>query len=91
MPLITWELWLAGDIVNDNPLPWQKSITKLTPGRVAQAMGGVLARISTPAQPPKTRGKSPGWKPGQIRKRRIRYPIVKKRTSYSPKTAPKSA
>ncbi len=21
MPLITWELWLARDIVNDNPLP----------------------------------------------------------------------
>jgi hypothetical protein len=40
MPVITWELWLARDIVLDNPLPWQKSIEKLTPGRVAQAMGG---------------------------------------------------
>ena len=37
MPLMTWELWLARDIVADNPLPWQKSIDKLTPGRVAQA------------------------------------------------------
>ncbi|WP_246275773.1 hypothetical protein [Brasilonema bromeliae] len=61
MPMITWELWLARDIVRparmrrfpavgdwrtrrvaDNPLPWQKSIDKLTPGRVAQAMGGIL-------------------------------------------------
>jgi hypothetical protein len=24
MPLITWQLWLARDIVRDNPLPWQK-------------------------------------------------------------------
>ncbi len=30
MPMITWELWLARDIVADNPLPWQKSIDKLT-------------------------------------------------------------
>jgi len=45
MPIITWQLWLARNIVSDNPLPWQKSIDKLTPGRVAQSMGGVLARI----------------------------------------------
>jgi len=59
MPIITWELWLARDIVSDNPLPWQKSIAQLTPGRVAQSMGGVLMRIDTPAKPPKPRGKSP--------------------------------
>ena len=39
MPLMTWELWLARDIVADNPQPLQKSQAKLTPGRVAQAMG----------------------------------------------------
>ena len=38
MPFMTWELWLARDIVTDNPLPWQKSLDKLTPKRVAQAM-----------------------------------------------------
>ncbi len=43
MPMITWELWLARDIVGDRPLPWQKSIDKLTPGRVEQSMGGILA------------------------------------------------
>ncbi len=78
MPLITWELWLARDIVADNPLPWQKSLDKLTPGRVAQAMGGVLAAIGTPATPPKPRGKSPGWKSGKPRSRKNRFPIVKK-------------
>ena len=91
MPMITWELWLARDIVSDNPLPWQKSIDQLTPGRVAQSMGGILAAIDTPARPPKTRGKSPGWKTGMPRQRRIRYPIVKKRTSIPRKQTPKSA
>jgi hypothetical protein len=52
MLMITWELWLAREIVLDNPLPWQKSTDKLTPGRVAQAMGGILAVIGTPANPP---------------------------------------
>ena len=81
MPLMTWELWLARDIVADNPLPWQKSLDKLTPGRVAQAMGGVLAAIGTPATPPKPRGKSPGWKSGKPRTRKNRYPTVKKRAT----------
>jgi hypothetical protein len=78
MPLMSWELWLARDIVADNPLPWQKSIPKLTPGRVAQAFAGILTVIDTPAQPPKPRGKSPGWPEGEPRLRRTRYPLVKK-------------
>lgn len=60
MPMIAWELWLARDIVADNPLPWQKSMDKLTPGRVAQVMGIILEGIGTPARSPKPRGKSPG-------------------------------
>jgi hypothetical protein len=78
MPLMSWELWLARDIVADNPLPWQKPSTTLTPGRVAQAFAGVLAAIDTPAQPPKPRGKSPGWPQGKSRHKRTRYPVVKK-------------
>jgi len=91
MPIMTWELWLARDIVADNPLPWQKSIDKLTPGRVAQAIGGILAAIGTPARAPKPRGKSPGWISEQPRSRRIRYPIVKKNTTKPRKEQPKSA
>jgi hypothetical protein len=78
MPLITWELWLAREVVADNPLPWQKSMPYLTPGRVAQSMGGVLAAIGTPAVPPKPRGKSPGWPRGKLRSPKPRCPIVKK-------------
>ncbi|QLE45763.1 transposase (plasmid) [Nostoc sp. C052] len=91
MPMITWELWLARDIVADNPLPWQKSIAQLTPGRVAQAMGIILEGIGTPARSPKPRGKSPGWEPGKPRQRRIRYPIVKKTTPKPRKEQAKSA
>lgn len=91
MPLMTWELWLARDLVADNPLPWQKSSDKMTPGRVAQAMGSIFAVIGTPAQPPKPRGKSPGWKTDQPRKRRIRYPIVKKTTTKPRKEQSESA
>ncbi|WP_190348505.1 hypothetical protein [Sphaerospermopsis sp. FACHB-1194] len=54
-------------------------------------MPGILVRVSTPAQPPKPRGKSPGWKTGQNRQRRIHYPIVKKRTLPSRKAQPKTA
>ena len=92
MPLLTWELWLARKIVIDNPHPWQKSTaTNLTPGRVAQSMAGVLAAIGTPSQPPKPRGKSPGWPEGQPRSRRIHYPTVKKGTAKPTKQPSKSA
>jgi len=36
LPLMTWQLWLARDVAADNPLPWQKKQTNLSPGRVAQ-------------------------------------------------------
>ncbi|WP_246275841.1 hypothetical protein [Brasilonema bromeliae] len=75
----------------DNPLPWQKPQTKLTSGRVAQAMGGVLGAIGTPAVAPKPRGKSPGWTTGKPRVRRIRYPIVKKATTKPKKEPARSA
>ena len=77
---MTWQLWLAREIVVDQPLPWQKPSTlgHLTPGRVAQSFGGVLALIGTPALAPKPRGKSPGWTKGRKRSKRPRYPVVKK-------------
>jgi len=78
MPLLTWQLWLARDLVRDSYLPWQKPLTNLTPGRVAQSMFLLLVTIGTPAVAPKRRGKSPGWPTGQPRTPKIRYPIVKK-------------
>ncbi len=80
MPILTWQLWLAREIIEDNPLPWQKpqSTERLTPGRVAQSFSGVLVTIGTPAKSPKPRGKSPGWIKGVKRNKKPRYPIVKK-------------
>lgn len=88
MPLLTWQLWLAKPEVQDTPLPWQRTSTALSPGRVANAFAAVLVVIGTPAPEPKPRGKSPGWTPGQTRSRRTRYPTVKKRFR-KPKTGAK--
>ena len=84
-------MWLARSIVRDNPLPWQQIIPKLTPGRVTQSIGGILAVVHTPAKSPKPRGKSPGWNPQQKRQHRINYPVVKKRTKIRTQKQPKPA
>ena len=89
MPLMTWQLWLAKDLVKDHHLPWQSSQKNLTPGRVAQSVLPLLIEIDTPASLPKTRGKSPGWKTGEKRTRRNTYPIAKK-SYYRPKKAKKN-
>jgi len=86
MPFITWELWLARPIGVDEPLPWQKKLPEMTPGRVCQGMSNIFAMIGTPAQLPKRRGKAPGWPKGQPRQRRPRFEVVKKS-----KKRPKSA
>jgi hypothetical protein len=79
MPLMSWQLWLAKDIVVETRLPWQPATINLTPGRVAQSMLSVLVEIGTPAQTPKPRGKSPGWTKGNTRTKSPRYQAVKKR------------
>ncbi len=60
MPLMSWQLWVAKDLVVENRLPWQVATINLTPGRVAQSMFSLLVKIGTPARSPKPRGKSPG-------------------------------
>ena len=79
-----WRLWLGRDLVRDRPLPWQKPLTELTPGRVLQGYDTLFAQIGTPTRDPKTRGKSPGWPPGRRRTRPQRHKVVK-RAKKSPK------
>jgi hypothetical protein len=55
MPLLSWQLWLARDLVTDRPLPWQKPQAHLTPGQVAQAMSALFTQLGTPAQASKPR------------------------------------
>jgi hypothetical protein len=81
-----WQLFLARDLVIDNPLPWQPAQKELTPERVQQGLGGLFQQIGTPAAPPKARGKSPGWPKGKPRAHRERHKVVKK-TKNKPKAA----
>lgn len=109
MPMITWQLWLARNLAKDRPLAWQKSLSNLTPGRVAQSIGGVLIAIGepvavdgfpgisklvnpkdSPANPPKPRGKPPGWEKGKLRRRKNPCPFVKKRTHKPRKSQAKT-
>jgi hypothetical protein len=86
MPLLSWQLWLARQECIDHPLPWQSPQDSLSPGRVAQSFASILAAISTPAPPPKRRGKSPGRTTGQRPSPRPAYPTVKKRVSKRKKS-----
>ena len=78
MPLITWQLWLARYAVATHTLPWQKPLTRPTPGRVANGFAALLDTLGTPAEEVKPRGKSPGWPTGKSRTPRQRFPTVKK-------------
>lgn len=73
-----WHLFLARDCVPDQPLPWQPPQVQLTPRRVQQGIWVLFLKIGSPAAPPKTRGKSPGWPTGKPRRPRQRRPVVKK-------------
>ena len=78
MPIMTWQLWLARDLVTQYHLPWQSATVKLSPGRVAQSMLALLIDIGTPTSAPKSRGKSPGRKYGFKCTPRTRYPVARK-------------
>ena len=85
MPLMTWQLWLAKDLVTQYRLPWQSATINLSPGRVAQSMFALLVEIGTPANLPKQRGKSHGRAIGFKCTPRIRYPVAKKTYSQPKK------
>jgi hypothetical protein len=76
--LAAWIVFLARGIVEDAPLPWQKSQPRMTPQRVQQSLRPIFALIGSPASPPKQRGKAPGWPKGRRRTPKTRYPVVKK-------------
>lgn len=73
-----WQVFLARQLVSDQPLPWQKAQALLTPGRVLRRLGIIFAQIGTPAQPPQPRGKSSGWPTGRPRTRPKRYKVTKR-------------
>jgi hypothetical protein len=76
--LALWLLYLSRPIVQDQPLPWQKPQTLLTPQRVQQGLPLIFAQFGSPARKPQTRGKSPGWPKGRRRTPKQRFKVVKK-------------
>ena len=76
--LAMWMLYLARPIVQDRPLPWERPQRDLTPGRVKRGIGAIFRAITNPTSPPKPRGIPPGWPKGKPRKRRERFPVVRK-------------
>lgn len=75
--LAQWQLFLARDLVRDNPLPWQPAQEKLTPERVLQGLGALFRQIGTSVAALQPRGKSPGWPKGRLRTRLKRHRVVK--------------
>ncbi len=66
LPWVYWELWMARSPVQDLRLPWDRTPRKaLTLGQVRRSLGGLLARMGTPACAAKPRGKSPGRRKGE--------------------------
>ena len=90
MPVMTWQLWLARDLVTQYRLPWQSVTLNLSPGRVAQSMFSLLMQIGTPTSSPKQRGKSNGRITGFKCTPRTRYPVAKK-TYSKPKKQQQTA
>lgn len=84
--LAFWQLFLARPVVQDQPLPWQKPQTRLTPYRTKQGLGSIFSQFGTPAQSPQTRGKSPGWLPGRPRTKPERFKPVKRAKSKAKST-----
>lgn len=76
--LAYWQLYLAKDVVGDQPRPWQSSQEKLTPGRVLQGFSQLFAALKSPSKMPKRRGKSPGWPKGKERTRRTKRKPLKR-------------
>jgi hypothetical protein len=86
MALALWMLWLARPLVADHRLPWERPLPpqRLTPVRVRRACPPLFRRLGTPARPPRTRGISPGRRPGQRPPPRPRFPTVLRRQNARP-------
>ena len=78
------QLFLARDLAEVMPRPWEKSLVKAvqreiaSPAMVLRAFGRIISQLGTPAQAPKPRGKSPGRAKGEKPGPRKRQPVIKK-------------
>lgn len=78
------QLYLARDLAEVLPRPWEKHLLKTvqsdiaSPSMVLRAFPRIIRPLGTPAKSPKPRGKSPGRAQGHKPKPRIRQPVIKK-------------
>jgi hypothetical protein len=74
------QLRLAGGVVADRRLPWERPQRhrRLTPCRTLRGFAALLAVAGTPAKAPKPCGRSPGRPRGRLSGRAKRHPALKK-------------
>jgi hypothetical protein len=76
------QLRLARRAIADVRLPWERpqrpARAVLTPARVRQAFPHLLVTLSSPADPPKPCGRSPGRPAGRTSGLAPRFPAIKK-------------
>jgi len=74
------QLRFARGVVADRRLPWERPLParKLTPTRVLRSFVTLLPLVSTPAEAPEPRGRSPGKPKRNFSGRAKRYPAIKK-------------
>jgi hypothetical protein len=51
--LAQWQLFLARELITDQPLPWQRAQEKPTPERVLRGLGGLFSRLTRRPNHPK--------------------------------------
>jgi hypothetical protein len=83
VPLSYVQLWLARDLAQAMPRPWERYLKERespvsSPSMVQRDFGRIIQQIGTPAQLPKPRGNSPGRVKGTKLERRRRHPVVRK-------------
>lgn len=76
--LAQWQAFLARDVVEATPLPWQRPAAPRTPRLVQRGLAALFAQLGSPAAAPKRRGTPPGWPKGRERTRPRRHAVVHK-------------
>jgi hypothetical protein len=74
-------LWMARHLANHLPRPWEEYLSnarrcEMTPTLVRRDAQRLISQLGTPAQPPQSRGKSPGRKLGTKMPPRTHYPVI---------------
>ena len=77
------QLWLARELAESMPKPWERYLPTLQVGEASPAMVQrdflrIIRQIEPPPALPKRRGKSPGRAKGDCQKRRTKQKVIKK-------------